>query len=182
MVTDMRHRFIPNTKDDSNKLLLSKPAYDLFVDRFGISSRLDGLIRSQTPPSSLLKYDPNSGHPTYIQYLYSGVIRAFKASDNPVTTSRSVLDWQRFITWTGRDMRTGVTTIVVFRCPTETQERLLRLIGDEAEGQEQLLRHPMLVHAMLMEDLVPEWGAFSGNFARPLYALVSRCYTLEKVR
>ena len=108
-----------------------------------------------------------------IQYLYSAVIRSLSAAENHQDPTKRVLDWQRFVVWTGRDMLTGATTMVVLRCPPDAQDRFIQLLGDGGEGQRQLLRHPMLPHTFFAEDLIIRVTYFEGDWARPIYLMVN---------
>ena len=71
-------------------------------------------------------------------------------------------------------MRSGVTTMILLRCPAAAREAMVRRLGDGGAGQRELLRHPMLVHALLAEDLVRRSTDFSKDFAAPLYPLELR--------
>ena len=105
------------------------------------------------------------------EYLYSAIHRSLTSASNPNDPTKRVLDWRRLCVWTGRDMVRGVTTMIILRCPAEPQAHIMQVLGDGAAGQRELLRHPMLVHAVLAEDLMFRSNDFSKEFASPLYGL-----------
>ena len=82
------------------------------------------------------------------------IIRNLDQTKHRTSMVKGVIEWARFIVWTGRDMASGVTNMVLLRCPQDAQDRLLDLIGDGGSGQRSLLRHPMMVHSFFAEDLV----------------------------
>ena len=98
-------------------------------------------------------------------------MRSLGSAANPTDPTKRVLDWRRLCVWTRRDMRSGVTTMIILRCPAEPKEKIMSVLGDGGESQRELLRHPMLVHALLAEDLVLRSTDFSKDFAAPLYGL-----------
>lgn len=172
-MTDVSCRFIPDTLNETDKLQLTPAAFELLLNRFNICSRFAGLIHLQTQPSRRLEYDEKTKKLNRIQYVYSSVLRSLSAAENPKDATKRILDWQRFVAWTGYDVASGNTTMVILRCPKDTQERLLSMIGDEAHCQRQMLRYPMLVHAFFAEDFYVRAKYFAKNFAAPLYGLVS---------
>ena len=95
---------------------------------------------------------------------------------NPNDPTKRVLDWRRLTVWTQRDTRTGANTMIILRLPARVQERLFATFGDEGEGQAELLRHPMLLHAWLGEWLIIESTQFSQDFAEPLYGMVRTAF------
>ena len=165
-------RFVPDKQHDTDKLQLSPNAFELLLDRFEICSRFAGLVHMQMQPSRKLAYDTITGKLSRIEYIYSHIVRSLSAAANPKDPTKRVLDWRRFCVWTGRNMLTGETTIVALRCPFQVQERLMSY-GDDPAWRQQLLRHPMLVHASLAEQLIIMDSYFSKEFAAPIYGLVS---------
>ena len=165
--------FIPDKPHQTDKLQLSNTAFELLFERFSISSRFAGMIQMQMCPSRKLQYDTETKKLTRLQFIYSAINRSLSAAENPKDPTKRVLDWQRFVVWTGRDMLTGATTMVILRCPPDAQERFITSMGDEAEGQRQLLRQPMLPHAFFAEDLIIRGTWFSGEWAKPIYGMVS---------
>ena len=127
----------------------------------------------QMQPSRQLGHDSKSQKLKRVQYLYSAIRRSLSAAANPKDPTKRLLDWRRFVVWTGREMQTGVTTMVILRCATDVQDRFIASMSDGAEGQRQLLRHPMLAHAFFAESLVVASSYFSSEFATPMYGLVS---------
>lgn len=127
----------------------------------------------QMQASRKLDYDSNTRKLKRVQYLYSAIRRSLSAAPNPKDPTKRLLDWRRLVVWTGREMQTGVTTMVILRCANDDQERFIGSFGDGAEGQRQLLRHPMLAHAFFAESLVVQCSYFSSDFANPMYGLVS---------
>ena len=126
----------------------------------------------QMMASKNLEYDGSAL--SRIQYLYSAVVRSLGASANPKDPTRRVMNWRRLVVWTDYNPKSGTTNVVILRCPGETQERLLHAImrqgGGSGSGPE-MLRDPMLVHALLAEDLIVRAANFSQQFASPIYEL-----------
>ena len=131
------------------------------------------MIHMQMQPTRKFDYEPNSRKLIRMQYLYSAVLRSMSAAENPKDQTKRLLDWRRFVAWTSRDMITGITTMVLLRCPADAQERLCGMMEDQGQYQKHLLRHPMLVHAFLAEDISFRSKTFSKAFAAPMYGLVS---------
>lgn len=120
----------------------------------------------QMQPSRKLEYNPKTRKLKRIQYLYSAVRRSLIAAANPKDPTKRLLDWRRFVVWTGREMQTGITTMVILRPATDIQERFNGSMSDGAGGQRQLLRHPMLAHAFFAENLVVESSYFQLSLQR----------------
>ena len=64
-----RCSFIPDTKEDTDRLQLTKPALKLLLDKYGVCSRLPGMMRAQMQPSRQIEYDPQTHKPTSIRTL-----------------------------------------------------------------------------------------------------------------
>lgn len=125
----------------------------------------------QRQPCRRLEYDPQTRALARVQYVYSAILRSLGCAEAPKDPTKRLIDWRRLIVWTSRDMCTGQTTMVVLRCPNETQERLMNVMSTGGEYQRRVLRHPMLVHAFFAEDVYTSSMDFSREFAAPMYGL-----------
>ena len=61
--------FIPDTIEDTDRLQLTKPAFELLLEKHRVVSRLPGLMRQQMQPSRQIEYDPETHKPTHIRTL-----------------------------------------------------------------------------------------------------------------
>ncbi|KAK3722456.1 hypothetical protein LTR37_002448 [Vermiconidia calcicola] len=163
--------FIPDEIKDTDKLQLSKNAFQLLLTQFDICSRFAILIHMQRQPCRRLEYDAQTKALARVQYVYSAILRSLGCAEAPKDPTKRLIDWRRLIVWTSRDMCTGQTTMVVLRCPNETQERLINVMSTGGDYQRQMLRHPMLVHAFFAEDVYTSSMDFSREFAAPMYGL-----------
>ena len=163
---------IPDTLEDTDRLQLTQSAFARMLDAYGVSARLPGIMRLQMQPSRTVERDARTQRATAVQYLYSGIVRSLQSAASPNDPTKRVLDWRRLCIWTRRDMRSGAQTMIILRCPASAKSRLYAVLGDEGAGQRELLRQPMLVHAVFAEWLTLESTVFSMDWAAPLYPLV----------
>lgn len=165
--------FISNvSKDNTDKLQISRTTLLLLSDRFRICSKFAGMIQMQMCPSRELEYDTKTNKISRIQYLYSAIDREFTSTPTASVTVERFLECQRSIAWTSRDMHTGSTTMVVLRCPAQTQKQLVDAFS-EVEHRRHLLRYPMIIHACFAEDIFVRSMEFSREIAAPMYGWVS---------
>ena len=74
------------SKDDTDKLHISRTALLLLLDRFRICSKFAGMIQMQMCPSRELEYDTKTNRLSRIQCLYSAIDREFTSTPTASVT------------------------------------------------------------------------------------------------
>ena len=94
----------------------------------------------------------------------------YKHGDTAPDLSRKVLDWMSFCVWSNYNVATKDMTVLIWRCPAQLKQKFYSTFQD-SEGRK-LQRHPMLIHAFLMEHIIVHTYDFLQKFSEPLYAWV----------
>ena len=167
--------FLDGIPHEPDRLPVTGKIFHLVARAYNISPWFVGLLYRQQMVGRALHHEGNQVH-SFESWL-STVIRSLY--DNRQYTSvarndlsRRILDWQRYCVWSLYETASHRHTAMIWRCPTDVKQWFFkRFVG--AHGQ-QLMSHPMLLHAFFCEELVKNAYDFLQNFSDSAVRMGSR--------
>ena len=88
-----------------------------------------------------------------------------------IDACQRILSWKRLCTWACYDFKDETACIIVFRSPKDLKQQIV----SNFRGHQACLlpAHPMLIHAVIAEDVLIKTYDFLEKFSEPVYASVS---------
>ncbi|KAI9887012.1 MAG: hypothetical protein M1823_001156 [Watsoniomyces obsoletus] len=167
---DCRILFIGAEPSNSNLLRATPEVFHDICGACGVSKRFLPALRRQHSPSRDVQYV--KGKPVRQEFWYTAVLRSMKTPDLDAKAHSSlrVLGWTRVYIWAGYDLVRNQTRAIVLRGPEKMKEEMFKHFQDPSQTS-YLTRHPMLLHAILVEDLIIQTYDFLDEFSNQIYAL-----------
>ncbi len=107
------------------------------------------------------------------EFWYTAVLRSMgpNEADPNVISSRRLLGWTRVHVWASYDLIQNKACAMVLRSPEKIKQEFFAHFQEPSQAA-YLTRHPMLLHAIMMEDMIIETYDFLFEFSKQIYALV----------